>query len=69
MHLQEVVDKEQPSPPVPVFLGGLSMGGMTAIIAAIRDQAKWQVPFLDHGIFVMLHLLVMSVAVLLTRTD
>jgi len=38
----EVVEKAQPSPPLPVFLGGLSMGGMTAILGAIRDQSAWQ---------------------------
>jgi len=47
--MQEVVEKAQPSPPLPVFLGGLSMGGMTAILGAIRDQSAWQVTPPYHG--------------------
>ena len=39
--MQEVVKKDGSN--TPLFLGGLSMGGMIAILAAIRDQTKWQV--------------------------
>ena len=40
---QQVVDKAQPSPALPVFMSGLSMGGMTAILTALRDKSKWKV--------------------------
>lgn len=38
-----MVSKQQPSPRVPVFLGGHSMGGMVTILSGIRNPELWQV--------------------------
>lgn len=48
-NVQEVVDKEQPSKPLPVFMAGLSMGGLTSILVALKDQSAWQVNLVFQG--------------------
>ena len=41
--MQEIVDKEQGASQLPVFMAGLSMGGMTSILVALRNQRVWKV--------------------------
>ena len=41
--IQEIVDKEQGASPLPVFMAGLSMGGLTSILVALRNQSVWKV--------------------------
>lgn len=41
--LQEVVSKKQGSPRVPIFMGGLSMGGMVTILTAIQHPELFKV--------------------------
>ena len=43
MGLQEVVAKRQPAQKLPVFVGGQSMGGMTAVLCGIRSPHLYQV--------------------------
>lgn len=41
--VQEVLDPMQPpGTPLPVFMGGQSMGGTLTILTALRDQSAWQ---------------------------
>ena len=42
--VQEVVSKRQPTPKVPLFMGGHSMGGMVTLMSAIQRPDLWQVP-------------------------
>ena len=41
--MQEIVDPMQNQQPLPVFVGGQSMGGLIAVLTAMRDQTIWQV--------------------------
>ena len=42
--LQEVADSLQPAGrQLPVFMGGISMGGCLTILTALRSQSAWQV--------------------------
>ena len=42
--MQEVADSLQPAGrQLPVFMGGISMGGCLTILTALRNQSAWQV--------------------------
>ena len=47
--VQELIDPKQTQQPVPVFVGGQSMGGLVAALVAIRDQTIWQVQSQMHA--------------------